>query len=56
MSVLDEPAAQCRKIPKAIAWGLENVRRIKKPFPVQGELRVSEVDVTGLLDPAITDS
>jgi hypothetical protein len=56
MSVLDEPAAQCRKIPKAIAWVLENVRRIKKPFPVQGELRVFEVDVTGLLDPAITDS
>jgi hypothetical protein len=56
MSVLDEPAAQCRKTPKAIAWELENVRRIKKPFPVQGELRVFEADVTGLLDPAITDS
>lgn len=50
MSVLDEPAAQCRKTPKAIAWILENVRRIKKPFPVQGELRVFEVNVSGLLE------
>ena len=56
MSVLDEPAAQCRKTPTAIAWVLENVRRIKKPFPVQGELRVFEVDVTGLLELAKSDS
>jgi hypothetical protein len=50
MSVLDEPAAQCRKTPKAVAWVLENVRRIKVPFPVQGELGVFDVDVTGLLE------
>ena len=50
MSVLDEPAAHCRKTPKAIAWVLENGRRIKKPFPVQGELRVFEVNVSGLLE------
>ena len=50
MSVLDEPAARCRKTPKAVAWVLENIRCIKKPFPVQGELGVFEVDETGLLD------
>lgn len=54
MSVLDEPPAQCRKAPKGIAWVLENIRRIKRPFPVQGELGVFEVDVTGLLEPAKT--
>lgn len=54
MSVLDEPAAQCRKAPHAIAWVLENVRRVKKPFPVQGELGVFDVDVTGLLETADT--
>lgn len=50
MSVLDEPAAQCRKTPKAVAWVLDNIRRIKKPFPVQGELGVFDLDVTELLE------
>jgi hypothetical protein len=56
MSVLDEPAAQCRRTPKAIAWVLENVRRIEKPFPVQGELGLFDVDITGLLDLAAADN
>lgn len=56
MSVLDEPAAQCRKYPKAVAWVLENVRRVKKPFPVQGELGVFDVDVTGVLDLVAADT
>jgi len=47
MSVLDEPAAQCRKTLNAIAWVLENVRPIKKPFPVKGELGLFEVDLSG---------
>ena len=42
MSVLDEPAAQCRKYEGAFAWVLEDVRPIK-PFPVRGELRLFEV-------------
>jgi hypothetical protein len=50
MSVLDEPAAQCRKSPNAVAWVFENVRRLKKPFPVQGELGLFDVDVTGLIE------
>lgn len=52
MSVLDESGALCRKTPGAVAWVLENIRRINKPFPVQGELRLFDVDVTGLLDSA----
>jgi hypothetical protein len=54
MSVLDEPDAQCRKYPKAIAWVLENVRRIKKPFPVQGQMGVFEVDTSGIAELAET--
>jgi len=50
MSVLDEPAACCRKYPDAYAWVLENVRRIKKPFPVQGQLRLFEADVPEILE------
>lgn len=44
MSVLDEPAARCRKYEGAVAWVLEDVRPIK-PFPVRGELRVFDVHV-----------
>jgi hypothetical protein len=50
MSVLDEPAACCRKHPGAYAWMLENVRRIKNPFPVQGQLRLFEADVSGITE------
>ena len=50
MSVLDEPAARCRKYPKAVAWVLENVRPFKRPFPVQGQLKVFEVDVSGVAE------
>lgn len=50
MSVLDEPAAQCRKTPNAVAWVLVNVRRLKTPFPVQGELGVFEVDMPALTE------
>jgi hypothetical protein len=50
MSVLDEPAAGCRKYPKAHAWVLENVRRIKKPFPIQGQLRLFDADVSGIAE------
>ena len=48
MSVLDEPAARCRKYVKAVAWVLEKVRPIKKPFPVKGQLKVFDVDVSGI--------
>lgn len=44
MSVLDEPAAQCRKYDGAYAWVLEDVRPIQ-PFPVRGERRLFEVKV-----------
>jgi ASCH domain len=47
MSVLDEPAAQCRKYPGAFSWVLENVRRVK-PFPLQGQLKLFEVDTSGV--------
>jgi hypothetical protein len=50
MSVLDEPDAQCRKYPKAVSWVLENVQRIKKPFQVQGQLGVFEVDISGIAE------
>jgi len=42
MSVLDEPAARCRKYEGAFAWILEDIRPIK-PFPVRGELRLFDV-------------
>jgi hypothetical protein len=48
MSVLDEPAARCRKYPRAYAWVLENIRRIKQPFPVQGQRHLFEVDVSAI--------
>jgi hypothetical protein len=48
MSVLDEPAAKSRKVPGAIAWVLGNIRKLKKPFPVQGQLKLFEVDVSGM--------
>lgn len=50
MSVLDEPAALCRKYPNAVAWVLEDIRRIKTPFPVQGQLKLFEVDASGISD------
>jgi hypothetical protein len=50
MSVLDEPYARCRKYTGAYAWVLENVRRIKSPFPVQGQLRLFETDVSGIAE------
>lgn len=50
MSVLDEPDACCRKSPGAYAWVLENVRRIKVPFPVKGQLRLFETDVSGIAE------
>jgi hypothetical protein len=50
MSVLEEPAACCRKYPGAYAWVLENIRRIKKSCPVQGQLRLFEADVSGIAE------
>ena len=43
MSVLDEPAAMCRKYKGAVAWVLANIREIS-PFPVRGELGLFDVE------------
>jgi hypothetical protein len=44
MSVLDEPAAQCRRYPGAVAWVLQNIRRLH-PFPVRGQTGLYDVDI-----------
>lgn len=43
MTKADEFAACCTIYPKARAWILANVRRVK-PFPVKGKLSIFEVD------------
>jgi len=45
MSVLDEPSAACRIYPKAVAWVLRNVQRIR-PIPVRGQLGIYDVELT----------
>lgn len=42
MTRADEKSACCRVYPRAHAWVLRNVRRIK-PFPVRGSLGLYEV-------------
>ncbi len=42
MSVLDEPAAQCRLYEGAFSWVLANIQRIS-PFPVRGQPGLFEV-------------
>jgi hypothetical protein len=44
MSVLDEPAARCRKYDGAFAWVLDNVHRIE-PFPVRGQPGLFDVEM-----------
>jgi hypothetical protein len=44
MSRRDEPAAGCPVYPNAVAWVLQNVRRIA-PFPVRGALGIYQVEV-----------
>jgi len=44
MTKADEGAACCEIYPRAKAWVLENVRKIK-PFPVRGMQRLFDVDV-----------
>lgn len=41
----DEQAACCELYPGAWAWLLADVRKLLKPFPVRGGLRIYEVDV-----------
>jgi hypothetical protein len=43
MTKADEPAAHCEIYPKAKAWVIEDVRKIK-PFPVIGKLGFFEVE------------
>lgn len=43
MTKADEKRACCPIYPKARAWILKNVRRVK-PFPVRGKLSIFEVD------------
>jgi len=50
MTKQDEKLACCAIYPKAIAWMLGNVRRVRV-FPMKGQRRVYDVDVPQLLTP-----
>ena len=43
MTQEDERLAKCRIYPNAYSWILENIKNIK-PFPVEGQLGLFEVD------------
>lgn len=45
MTKQDEPAACCELYPGAWAWELRNVRALRVPFPVKGQLGIFEVEV-----------
>lgn len=45
----DEEAAMCPFNPDLYVWILKDIRRIKKPFPVKGQLGIYEVDIRGLI-------
>lgn len=44
MTSADEKAACCAVYPRAHAWILTNIRKIK-PFPVKGQLSIYQIDV-----------
>lgn len=41
----DKDDAGCECYPGAIAWLLKDIRRIKKPFPVKGNLGLYDVEI-----------
>lgn len=45
----DEEVALCPFHPDLYAWILKDIRKIKKPFPVKGQLGIYDVDVRGLI-------
>ena len=45
MTVEDEVAAKCEIYWGAFSWMLENIRPIKNPFPVRGQLKLYDVNV-----------
>lgn len=47
----DELAALCNWYPDACSWVLDNLRPLKYPFPVRGQLGLYDVD-DGLIDKA----
>lgn len=50
MTKADEAAACCEIYPNAVAWILQGVRRVRV-FPVKGQLRIFDVDVSTLYTP-----
>lgn len=46
MTRADEAAAMIELYPRARAWELSNLRRLKQPFAVKGRLGIFEVEVT----------
>ena len=55
MSVLDEPAARCRKYEGAHSWVMERIRAIE-PFPVQGQTGLYEVELPAAFDVGIAST
>ena len=45
----DEEAACCPIYPGAVAWELQSVRPLLRPFPVKGSLGIFEVQVNPIL-------
>jgi hypothetical protein len=45
MTVEDQAAACCEIYPKAHSWVLKNVKPLKNPFPVKGQLGLYQVPV-----------
>jgi hypothetical protein len=45
MTKADEGAAGCELYPRAWAWELRNVRKLRRPFPVKGSLGIYSVEI-----------
>ena len=49
METMDEAKACCKVYPKARSWVLADIRKIKL-FPVNGQLRLFEIDTHGQIE------
>ncbi len=45
MSKADEKKACCKIYPKAYSWFLKDIRKIKNPFPIKGQLNIYNIEV-----------